>query len=302
MILHGRTIARLISETTSALDEIAALALSGAFGLSREMPWPPAQRESWFLRLWLRLFPRRPFDRVEFEPRMSAQRAHHEASLFAPISGSAHVTGREAGVLYGLGVLEAKHVQNGYGEIADGTQYSLGLVNGTDERVAVAVTIDGQSVGTWMLAPRQWATIERPAHIQKRFTFFRLGTEGAKRAELEAGDTLGLLTAEFTPERRPARVTRSPSDARESLLWGASGRPIIPGSQQEPISAATHAAGGTGLTGQSTQAFRSAPPMALNESRAFLLHLRLVCRKEAHEDVVPLSSVAKRSTPIPPPI
>lgn len=103
-----------------------------------------------------------------------------------------------------------------YVEAVEGREYEIRLRNPLDERVAVALSVDGLNTidarrtsaveaRKWVLWPRQTLTIkgwQTSAALARRFSFT---TEAASYAQaMGQGDHLGIITAAFFRERRPA--------------------------------------------------------------------------------------------------
>ena len=134
---------------------------------------------------------------------------------------------------FSLAVPPGRHRTTGEVWLAHGTQYMVRLGNHNDRDCDAMVWIDGQRVGFWRVPAGTTIDLERPAHDTGCFTYFRLGTREAAAAELIDGPQLGLVVATFMPEARmpPIAIRHSPMR------------------------------GGTGLSGESAQRFRSVAPL-----------------------------------------
>lgn len=191
---------------------------------------------------------------------------------------------------FSLRIREGKELENGYVELIHNTQYRIVLENGKSVRCDVYLEIDGKHVGTWRLYPYQSITLERPAHDDGCFTFYQIGTTEASLAGLVKGDSkLGLIKAVFTPEliTQSAECTSGDFSEFDGLKQAARSR-----------AAASHAPGGTGLSGKSEQHFITVGAMELDMSHRTEINLRLVAIKTSDQPR-PLTSF---STPVPPPI
>ena len=172
---------------------------------------------------------------------------------------------------YRLGIPEAQELEDGYAVLQHGTQYTLLLANDSDRRCDVKVTIDGHPVGTWRVDAHEEVRIERPVEDTGRFTYLKHGTSEGDAANLVKGEELGLISAEFRPERRKA-----------------------PSLNAAPLG--DYQAGGTGLSGKSEQRFDNVRALDFDPHEVTTIYIRLASRRIEVRPLVP------RSTPIPPPV
>lgn len=170
---------------------------------------------------------------------------------------------------FSLVIPEGKETQDGYVQLKHGTVYAIVLTNDTYSRCDAEVQIDGGVVGNWRIDSKKTITLERPVHSTGRFTFFTLGTTEAQKARIQSGSQTGLISVLFRPGD-------------------------IPGDNS--LHASRASAGGTGLTGKSTQTFTSVAPLQYYEDREVTINIRLV---SFTDEPRPLH---ERTTPIPPPI
>lgn len=167
---------------------------------------------------------------------------------------------------------EGDETEEGYICLKHGTQYSIKLRNQSERlRCNAMVKIDGRSVGTWRVDRREAITIERPVHDSGRFTFYQEGTPEAAKANLRLTDELGLISVLFRPEKRKDGP---------SIQYMAGPR--------------SYAAGGTGLSGKSTQQFDEAEEIEIDDEKAVTIHLRLVAIQNEPRPLFALE------TPVPP--
>lgn len=208
----------------------------------------------------------------------------------------------------GLG--SSKQERDGYVEMGHGEQYSLWLINDSNERVNLYVKIDGLGVGNFQVGPGTRVPLERPSSGSGRFTFFRSGTSEASSVG-EAGVASfdkGLVEVAFIPEiQRPhfggyvqtAHVTRGgpcgQSASYESCEPTSKGIPT-----SGKINFAGVAPGVTGMTGHSSQQFSVASAIVEDVSRKVVITLRLVAVDMASLGPVPLPG--RRSNPVPSPV
>ncbi|XP_078368220.1 uncharacterized protein LOC144652055 [Oculina patagonica] len=88
-----------------------------------------------------------------------------------------------------------------YVEMKSGTQYKIWAFNGNLYGCHLDITIDGYKMGTWIIDPREDITLERPASMAKRFTFYRVET-APKEAGIASGrKENGVVECVFTPDK-----------------------------------------------------------------------------------------------------
>jgi hypothetical protein len=203
---------------------------------------------------------------------------------------------------YSVRVIGGNETPGGYIELRHSQTYQLQLRNDNPLRCDARVEVDGQHVGTWRLNPFSTATLERPAHDEGKFTFYKAGTQEAALAHLVTDDAnLGLIQVTFTPEQKQESVSLS-----YTMTSGASWRGIpdtytanVTSSigETKSISASYRSAGGTGLSGHSNQNYGNASEIQYDYSGQTVIYLRLVCAE--NEGPRPLT---QRSNPVPPPV
>ena len=237
---------------------------------------------------------------------------------------------------YSVVVPEGKE-HGGYVELSHGQVYTVRLKNDRDVRCDVQLEIDGQDIGTWRLNSHEGLTLERPAHDDGRFTFYKVGSPESQKAGLDSGNpNLGLVKAMFTPEkqyppfsweRRTDRrkgfpynpykgdpywstydgshlVGRTYSMATDNSIGAslsANNAGDVPIAMASMLTVESQAkglsAGGTGLSGKSDQQFVSTYALNYDYSQQTTIHLRLV-----HGDSSEPRPLTSHSTPIPPTI
>lgn len=107
-----------------------------------------------------------------------------------------------------------------YVEMEDGKHYGVTLYNGHETRCYATISIDGKKMGRWLLEPYQRATIERPVEIDKKFTFFKVSSEGGKAAGLTKFDSNnGLVQVEFVPEQLKQTRPQPQTQTQKSFLF-----------------------------------------------------------------------------------
>jgi hypothetical protein len=185
---------------------------------------------------------------------------------------------------YEVRILGGVEIGDGLVRIQHGTQYSIQLRNDHVTRAVATITIDGKSVGSFVLDSYCPVVIERPVNDTGRFTFYTINTSEARQAELDTVPTekLGLIQVSFVPEIvavLPLRVVSVPKSDIRSVT---------------SVSSAVYDAGGTGLSGMSTQEFTSVVVNELDYSQLTIVYLRLVAPSTG---IRPLSS-GPVSTPV----
>jgi len=228
---------------------------------------------------------------------------------------------------FSLRVPEGTEIAGGYVIMEHNKKYTLVLRNDWNTECDARVEIDGKHVGTWRIDSHSNMRIERPAHDDGRFTFYKAGSKKAKKIGLDSRDpSLGLIKVVFTPAIQPCyyftpihicecppqppcwTIRYSPStcgdtvfgniDASKTLNYSGgtytAANTIMYNSVSHQQSANLDA-GGTGLSGKSDQEFENAGDIFYDYSRQSTIHLRLV--SSDNKDPRPLTQY---STPIPP--
>lgn len=134
------------------------------------------------------------------------------------------------------GVPLTEHAARGttYVEALEGREYSLRLRNHTEERIAVALSVDGlntidaktgsaRSASKWILGPYQTITLDgwQTSGATARRFFFTT-EEKSYGAWLGRADNLGLITAAVFRERRPQPAPVWKKEARREGLGQSS--------------------------------------------------------------------------------
>ena len=181
---------------------------------------------------------------------------------------------------------------SGYVLLPHGDTYGLCLRNSHDNRCDARVEIDGKHQGTWRINANGSITIDRPAHDDGLFTFYKANSAEGSQIGLEVGDSnLGLVKVTFTPEK-----TRSFESGWGGVVQGRAGGASAYSDGSKGLGSRGFSAGGTGLSGQSSQQFGTAAEMDLDYSKSTTIHLRLVVR---NNEPRPLTSYSNQ---VPPPI
>jgi hypothetical protein len=193
---------------------------------------------------------------------------------------------------YLVRIPEGQEDSRGYVGLKHNQKYKIALRNGNATRCNVSIKIDGKNQGTWRMEAYDNAVLERPAHDQGCFTFYKLNSSEAQKVQLQDDSSLGLVEVIFIPEMRyPVANDLSVLEAYGTR----SGSKSISYSSER--SARNFSAGGTGLSGWSQQNFGQASEMPLDKSKTTTIYLRLVCIKDNTDEPRPLTN---HTSPIPP--
>lgn len=151
-------------------------------------------------------------------------------------------------------------------ELSHGSQYSIRLASGV--KGDVTIVIDGKAVGTWRLEPYNNVVIERPVNVDKKFTFYKLGSTEAEKAGLRSdNEFLGIVKVIFIPENQ--RQVYQPRAFEKGVTF-RSGEVTR---------------GGTGLSGTSNQVFGNADEIELDYSKETIITFKL---QPKEDDIQPI--------------
>lgn len=197
---------------------------------------------------------------------------------------------------YSVVISQGVETGEGYVKMKHGQQYVISLRNRKSSRCNAAVMVDGKEIGAFRLNGYGHTELERPPDDTGRFTFYRLGSNEAKKAGL--GDVsefeLGLIQVTFTPEKHTYRVATATAGVAVADVSGT----LLDVPTATPRS--SYSAGGTGLSGHSNQGFVNVAEMNLDYDNAVTISLRLIADEN---DIRPLASAqGKNYTPVPPPV
>ena len=200
---------------------------------------------------------------------------------------------------FDLIVNKGREVANGYVEMSHNTEYSLSMRNNRNVDCDAVVRVDGVEIGTWRISSHQSILIERPATVDRKFTFYRLGTSESYQAGLNRDDNLGLISVEFIPAKEVERGLVFYGEGSPST-YGSKGVERTYGNPYNKSSACEtkgYNAGGTGLGDHSDQSFGQADSIDRDYSKRVTINLRLCC-----VDKPTIVSLRGISNPVPPPI
>ena len=160
---------------------------------------------------------------------------------------------------YEVRVNQGEEVDKGYVLLEHNTKYSITLKNYNINDCDAKVHIDGICVGTFRISANSSSTIERPTSETGYFTFLKFESDEAIQAKLNKNKDLGLVSVIFKSEKS--------SFLTPSQQQG--------GFQQQGVSA-----GGTGLSGESSQKFSKVKQLDYDEEKTIKINLRLICKEK----------------------
>jgi hypothetical protein len=153
-------------------------------------------------------------------------------------------------------------------------QYTVILRNRSQLLCDAQVAIDGKVVGCWRIPRNGHIELERPVNDTGRFTFYMLGSKEARQSGLTAADAVGLVTVTFMPERPP--------------------RPI---QTHDPNVQFSTQRGGTGLSGESGQKFKTVESLDYDHEKFVTIDVRLYCDDGAPRPLKPANRAIPRPLP-----
>jgi hypothetical protein len=143
-----------------------------------------------------------------------------------------------------LNISGGKECDGGYVEVAHSAVYSLTMTNASGSRAKAEVWIDGLLINTWILPSGVTSEIKTPTSNGGCFTFFAENTPESLDAGIIAGDpNNGRVKVVFVPQKIQPLYVEARRNGQRGLSFGGGSRGA--------------SAGGTGLTGQSSQSFGS---------------------------------------------
>ncbi len=228
---------------------------------------------------------------------------------------------------------------NGYCYINHGQQYSIRINNPSGVRIAAEISVDGKSVGMFRINAYNSLELQRPTNDTGRFTFFKKGSKEFNLANI--GDTtnsvLGLISVLFKPEKvktiaEMIRESYKPPNWQDlwynqfltryannyydydPLMIGSSN--IVSSAVETETETKTccnnliaskykskATAGGTALTGESNQKFKTVENLDYDTEKFVRVNLRLVCDEREHNNGLrPLKSTKIKENKVPLPI
>lgn len=181
---------------------------------------------------------------------------------------------------YQVIIKNGEELDGGYVLLGHNTKYSISLINDNATDCDAEITIDGNEIGVYRVRALNSIMLERPSSQNGCFTFYKLDSREGVQASLKKGQDLGLISVIFKPERIREK-------GQNNYQPGGSGAYQRPGKSVS--------AGGTGLSGESSQRFKSVEKLDYDKNKTSTINIRLIC--DESEIIRPLSS---KNTEIPP--
>ena len=158
------------------------------------------------------------------------------------------------------------------------SEYKVKMCNNGDLRVDAVLKIDGTKMGTWRIDPYSCATIERPSHNNRKFTFVQEGSwQGNMGGVAQGNPDNGLVEVTFIPEYTYDSFPMTNNMSFNSV------------SRSRQFMNNSYSTGGTVLGDGSSQTFTDASHLSLNYSKKVTKRVRLVV-EENRKLYVPLGT------------
>ncbi|CAH6419542.1 Hypothetical protein POVR2_LOCUS46 [uncultured virus] len=184
-----------------------------------------------------------------------------------------------------------RFVRDGYEYVSlpSGSIYSLHLVNNGNTQCDAVVMIDNTKVGTWRIEAGDSITIDRPANINRKFTFVDESSSVARQTGNRVGDeNNGLIKIAF----KPAKQEQARSSPR--LAGARAAAPTIMRAYSPRLSS-----GVTVLGDRSDQEFNSISSLRDSEidwAGVVEINIRLVVRASSRQRYVGLAPYTRNDT------
>lgn len=171
---------------------------------------------------------------------------------------------------------EGREMSSGHVSLKHGQQYTVKVINHNSVEADAEITIDGKIVGCFRIAPRRDIQLERNPNDRGRFTFYKLDSVEGQQinlAQISAND-LGLVQVVCKPAKKKEEIPilRSAGGQHTNTSYSRGG----PRGQSMGGEMATMSAGGTGLSGHSSQNFVEVGPIDYDLEGIVTISLRLV--------------------------
>lgn len=178
-----------------------------------------------------------------------------------------------------------------------GEEYKIVCRNNLNVRCDVKLSVDGLQVGKWRIDGRSTIYIERPAGVERKFTFVKEGSGLAYSSGLQAHRDNGLIEAVFHPEK--IIIVPKSFNSHHLVAQGL----VAEGPAKRGPVAEGYSSGGTTLGAQSKQTFGTASALdSIDQEKITTLRLRLIVREEPAALVAlrHYSEEQLRTQPVPP--
>lgn len=195
---------------------------------------------------------------------------------------------------YTVRILQGSEDNNGYVFLEHNIKYALMLGNIHPTSCNAQLEIDGINQGTWRIDRYSSIKLERPAHDNGYFTFYKLESKQGSAVLDANNDNLGLVKVTFTPEKvKPVVCTYDPSASKSYDSYNPTREGAIRGGDK----LLSYSAGGTGLSGKSQQEYGSAKEIELDYLQQTVIYLRLIAVKNNEDEPRPLTPFSNSIPP-----
>jgi hypothetical protein len=188
---------------------------------------------------------------------------------------------------YGIGVSTVRgkvrsKMINGHRYIAlpHNSEYTIHLINNSPKRCNVDLFIDGKKMGGWRIDAQRKISLERPANLNKKFTFVKEGSWQAQMGGITSGASKnGLIEARFTPEKDrfyDDYYTNSEGNSFNNALPNSGSFSNSLRNSAPSNSLDNYSSGATVFGGNSHQQFTTASHMEEDTSNTVTHYVRLI--------------------------
>lgn len=166
-----------------------------------------------------------------------------------------------------------------YVAIPNMTKYKICLINNNSTETMAEVYVEDENVGTWFINPNSSIEIERPANVNRNFTFVRERSSVARSAGVIPGNEVnGLIEVVFYPKKQKISYVRASSPSKFTLQT----RSLSP-SSVSPIKKQTsmYSSGSTVLGSRTNQHFHTRNRYSdeeIDQNKITTITLRLIVK------------------------